>query len=550
MFYRSIKTFLTLFLFNSFAWASANDEANFYISQIIESGNTYLDGFSLPEITNALRAVSYGPGQVLTEEQILKSLALTDNPKWALGDPEKAIKYYESHQEGNLDRVLGSLACRLGVIVHGNINQERLAINLRCFDIGNLLEKGPCPNPVLSMAAQQLIYESLHNVEKVIDVHLHNFGYDEGNYVNPKASVPGVASWNDYFTFMVLRYAAGMSSPIGSTQEARKRLQLYAMFFPKLCGLVLPIQKAILPDGTVDWENTGNFLKNRSALLTASSFDSPNSELLPAVSVHPFDRKWREKLLKAHAQGIRLVKWMPPQSIPPDSDLLDGYYETMKQLGMTLIAHAGPEHAIPTNDGNRHWEDWGNPLRFRKPLQIGVNVILAHCGHRDEIPDLDDPGLPLVPGYQLFIRLAREAHQKNLSGEWAGKLFGDLAAVTNHYGPDFVKELLLHANEGGIRFIYGSDYPYSNLIRPKNDAYDTCAAYGLLDPEKVKPLKQIRKYNPLLANYVFTKNLELQLPGGESIRFPESTFTGDFEDANLNLIDRKSWMQFKSAIRP
>ncbi len=111
------------------------------------------------------------------------------------------------------------------------------------------------------------------------------------------------------------------------------------------------------------------------------------------------------------------MKWMPPQSIPPDSDLLDDYYQTLKHLNITLIAHAGPEHTIPTHEQNKHWEDWGNPLRFRKPLQIGVNVILAHCGHHDLIPDLDHPQSIEVPGYELFLRLAKETYQKNQTGE-------------------------------------------------------------------------------------------------------------------------------------
>jgi hypothetical protein len=482
---------------------------------------------------------------IMMGEQMSKSAELTQYPKWASEDPEKVRQYYALHQEGRLDRMLGYIACRLGIIIHGEISQEELALKLNHFDIQKLLNEGPFEHPDLSLAAQQLIYDSLQ-LPKVFDIHLHNPGYDEGNYLNPKAGALGVAAWIDYFKFLVMRYASGITSPYGSTHEARKRIHIYARHFPKLCGVILPIHKAILPDGTEDWENTGNFLKNRSALLTALSFSDTHSELLPAVSVHPFDRKWKEKLMKAHATGIRLVKWMPPQSIQPDSDLLDEYYKTMKELGMFLIAHAGPEHTIPTHKDNEQWMDWGNPLRFRKPLQIGVNVILAHCGHRDSIPDLDHPEQPKIPGYLLFLRLAKEAHQKNQSGEWSGKLFGDLAAVTTHYGPDFIKELLRHANEEGIRLIYGSDYPFTNLIKPKNDAYDLCANARILDREKVGPLKEIRSWNPLLANYVFTKNLELQLPTGETLKFPEETFTGEFKDVEFKLFDREIWEEYKS----
>lgn len=497
---------------------------------------------------SALSSCNFLTPANLSEIQIREGFDLSKHPKWAETDPEKVQQYYEIHREGRIDRMLGYAACRWGIIVHGDVDQERLEMKLKSFDIHKLLEVGPTQHAVLSLEAQQLIFDSLQGVDRVFDIHLHNLGYDEGNYLNPKAAALGVAQWMDYFTFLVLRYASGMNSPEGSTQEARKRIQLYADHFPKLCGIVLPIHQAVLFDGRSDWENTGNFLTNRAALLTAASFQASSSELLPAVSVHPFDPKWKEKLLKAHAKGIRLVKWMPPQSIPPDSDLIDEYYETLKLLDMVLIAHAGPEHAIPTHEGNQQWVDYGNPLRFRKPLEIGVNVILAHCGHKDMIPDLDHPDQPNVPGYQLFLRLAREAYQKNQSGEWPGKLYGDLAAVTTHYGADFIKELLLHANEEGIRLIYGSDYPYTNLIKPKNDAYDICAKAGLLPVEKVKPMKEIRSWNPLLANYIFTKNLELQLDNGERLRFSEATFTGEFLDAKLCLFDLNQWQTYKSTL--
>jgi hypothetical protein len=65
----------------------------------------------------------------LSEEQISKTAQLTDNPKWAQGDREKVNEYYSLHQEGRLDRLLGYIASRMGVIVHGDVNQEQLALN-------------------------------------------------------------------------------------------------------------------------------------------------------------------------------------------------------------------------------------------------------------------------------------------------------------------------------------------------------------------------------------------------------------------------------------
>lgn len=471
---------------------------------------------------------------------------LPNLPEWAEGSSEKVEHYYTMHQETKLDKFLKKVACRLGVIVHGDLNQEQLEDHLKQFDIQSLLCEGCKENAFLSLAAQTLILSSLECDDRIYDMHLHNLGYDEGNYLNPKSSAHKVAPFGDYLTFMTLRYAAGMSSPISSTQNARRRIQLYTEHFPKLCAIILPVHPAILEDGTLDWQNTGSYLDNDAAIQTAFNFSNTSSEIIPAISVHPFDKKWREKLHWAHSIGIRLVKWMPPQSIPPDSELLNPYYQTLKDLNMVIVAHSGPEHTIPTNKENMHWADFGNPLRFRNALQMGVNVILAHCGHKDKIIDLDDPHLNKVPGHELFFRLAREAHQKNLSGEWEGKLYGDLAAVTTHYGTQFIKQLLLYTQEDGVRLIYGSDYPFTNLIKPKMDAYDGTAQAKLLNPEHVKPLKEIRNWNPLLANYIFTKNLRHTTEEGIELKFPESTFTGKFTDGELILYDKETWDAFKS----
>ncbi len=449
-------------------------------------------------------------------------------------------EYYSLHEVTWVDYAVGYFAAKTGIIVHGFFTQQQLQEKLKAFNVTQLLQEGPKPNQVLSIAAQQLIVESLLPFDRIIDTHLHNLGYDEGNYLNPKAGSLKKAKWLDYFTFLLLRYASGMEEPIGSTQQARERLQQYVAHFPKFEGIVLPIHPAYSQEGILLLEATGNSLSNESALKTALT---TTSNLYPATSVHPFDPFWEEKLEQASAIGIKVVKWMPPQSIPPDSPLLIPYYKKLAALNMTLLAHSGPEHAIPTNELNYMWADWGNPLRFREALKLGVPVILAHSGHKELIPDLDDASGKLVPGHTLFLRLAREAHQKNQTGEWTGKLYGDLAAVTTHYGPEFTKELLVASQEEGIKFVYGTDYPYTNLIQPGKDAYQLFAQAGLLDPKYPPLLNEIRQWNPLLANFVFTFHIALEHEG-KKLHFPLATFNGDFEDGRLLLIDEQKWQNY------
>lgn len=478
---------------------------------------------------------------LLTEEQIARSAELTNHPKWEQGGIDLQ-EYYRHHQETELERLIGWVTCHKGVLIHGDLTQEQLAEKLNSFDIRKLLEQGPTEHPLLSFKAQQLVYETLQ-LPVCLDIHFHNHGHDEGNFLNPEISTIE-KSQRGYFNFLALKYVSGIADPIGSTHEARRRIHLYAEHFPKLSGVVLPMHKAFLEDGSKSWKLSGNFLKNRSALLTAKTFDCPDSNLFYGPAIHPFDPNWESKLRQAHERGLRLIKWVPPQGIPPDSDLVNNFYKVLKELDMVLIAHAGPKQSIPMDETSRKWQDWGNPLRFRKPLQMGVKVILAHCGHKNKMIDHDHPEKIGVPGYQLFLRLAREAHQKNQEGEWTGKLYGDLAAAT-HYGPEYMSTLIKHANEEGVRLFYGSDYPYTHLvIRPKRDPYYTFAKAGLLDQAAVEPLKELRALNPLIANYVFIRNLCLSLPNGEKLKFPDSTFTGQFPDGELQFIDKTLWDQF------
>lgn len=444
-------------------------------------------------------------------------------PKWAQGNSQVAKDYYASHAETWLDRPLRSVNCLIGVIIHGDLSQDQLQAKLSSFDIKKLLTKGPYDHSLLSVPAQRLISESL-KIERVIDIHLHNLGYDEGNYLNPAISTRGKTSFGEYAKWLVIRYAAGMTDPSGSTEEARRRIHLYAHHFPKLQGFILPIHKAFQGD-RADWKNTGNLLKNRSALRTAQTYQDSDSHLYSAASVHPGDPKWAHKLKKAHDQGIRLVKWMPPQGIQPDHSDYAPFYRAMADYGMVLIAHGGPEHALQVK---AEWQDYGNPLRFRMPLQIGVHVIIAHCGHNDLMPDHDVQISQLLPGNELFARLAREAYSRN----WPGKLFGDLAAVPAHYGPDFVRKLLEYSQEPAFRFIYGSDYPYTNLVKPGSDAFPLLAKSRLLDENLVEPLKQIRQWNPLLAYYICTRQLTCEIEHNR-VRFPDATFTGQFSDISL-----------------
>ncbi len=45
-----------------------------------------------------------------------------------------------------------------------------------------------------------------------------------------------------------------------------------------------------------------------------------------------------------------------------------------------------------------------------------------------------------------------------------------------------------------------------------------------------------------------TRNLELLLPSGEIMKFPDSVFTGEFQDVKLQLIDEEIWQAYKNRL--
>ena len=59
--------------------------------------------------------------------------------------------------------------------------------------------------------------------------------------------------------------------------------------------------------------------------------------------------------------------------IDPGDERIVPFYERMIALDLPLLTHAGNERSFAhAND------DYGDPLRLRLPLEVGVTVIAAH----------------------------------------------------------------------------------------------------------------------------------------------------------------------------
>lgn len=219
-----------------------------------------------------------------------------------------------------------------------------------------------------------------------------------------------------------------------------------------------------------------------------------------ASSVHPYRPDALAELRRLKSLGARAVKWIPAaQGIDPASSRCDVYYQTLANLNLPLITHAGDERAAPGND------ELGNPLRLRRALGHGVRVVVAHCASMGASRDLDrGANGPHVDSFSLFERLMDEpAHE--------GRLFGDLSALPQSARAGRpLRRVLERAGDGGDwagRLLNGSDYPLPGLMPLYSPRQ--LAAQGLLDPAAVAPLTAIRRHNPLLFDFLLKRHLSL-----------------------------------------
>jgi len=213
-----------------------------------------------------------------------------------------------------------------------------------------------------------------------------------------------------------------------------------------------------------------------------------------AASIHPYRGDALEALDAAKKGGAVAVKWLPSaMNIDPASPRCDRFYEFLSRNQIPLIVHAGEERAVTGAEK----QDYGNPLRLRRPLDAGVRVVIAHCASIGEDRDLDkgEEG-PYVDSFSLFVRVF-EKYEKNC--------YGDISAMTqrNRAGPNLVR--VIETGEWHKRLLNGSDYPLPGLMPVFS--VDYLVSLKLI-PESAAPvLKEIRLHNPLLFDFVLKRNL-------------------------------------------
>lgn len=233
------------------------------------------------------------------------------------------------------------------------------------------------------------------------------------------------------------------------------------------------------------------------------------------ASVHPYRPQAIDELHAARRAGALAVKWLPSAM---NIDLRDArcrpFYDALAVADLPLIVHCGEEHAVP---GARRSE-FGNPLLVRRPLEQGVRVIVAHAASLGRARDLDAPGAPVRPAFDLWARLMDEP-------AWQGRLLADISAVSQVNRSPRLTRTLIERDDWHARLLHGSDHPLPGvmpLVSPGR-----LAQSGLLDERAVEPLRCIREHNPLLFDFVLKRVLRVGARGFSASVFDTARHFGE-----------------------
>ena len=364
-----------------------------------------------------------------------------------------------------------------------------------------------------TLARHPLISDAWNGLDapQVVDVHCHLFGNGDsgsGVWMNPS-----MASW--LAPAQLVQRLFYLNAGCVHDHPGRVDASVVDRLLNQAAGLAPGAKLMLL---AFDWARNhhGTPLPERSTFHVPDDYAASVAKAHPsrfewAASIHPSDPTALDRLARAVAQGARAVKWLPTaQNIDPAALEHNAFYRRLAALDMPLITHAGEERAVRGHD-----DALGNPLKLRRALAEGVRVIVAHCASLGSAQDLDRGNAgPVVPAFDLFARLMDERGN-------AGRLFGDLSAVTLGNRDSSVLATLLERTDWHPRLLNGSDYPLPGVLPLV--ALDRLAARGMLAADAIPVLRELRDHNAILFDFVLKRSLRSQRAGGGA-RFPATVF--------------------------
>lgn len=196
--------------------------------------------------------------------------------------------------------------------------------------------------------------------------------------------------------------------------------------------VILALDGVIDDRGELDLDRTEVYVPDD--YLAAEVAKRPH--LLFGASVNPYRPDALARLEWAKVHGAVLVKWLPAiQQIDPADQRLVPFYQKLIELQLPLLSHAGSEHSF-----TQSIDDYGDPIRLRLPLSLGVTVIAAHVGTGGSFH-----------GERSIDRVAR------LMIEYPN-LYADISSLTQINKSRYLKDVIRRP-EFRHRLLYGTDYP-------------------------------------------------------------------------------------------
>jgi len=194
--------------------------------------------------------------------------------------------------------------------------------------------------------------------------------------------------------------------------------------------------------------------------------------------------------------------------INPSDPRCDPFYQKMKELDIVLLSHGGEEKAVEAEEDQK----LGNPLLLRRPLDLGVRVIVAHCAGLGDNEDVDSPSRERRTNFEFFLRLMDDKR-------YEGLVFGEISAMTQFNRIGTPLTTILQREDLHPRLINGSDYPLpaiNILVRT-----GPLVKAGYITVEERKLLNEIYHFNPLLYDFALKRCARIP---GSGRRFPASVF--------------------------
>lgn len=360
---------------------------------------------------------------------------------------------------------------------------------------GSFTQQPEALEQTASLAARNLIDQALTDIDasRLVDFHTHilAIGTSAGDaFVNPRM-LNGMNL--ERLKFWIYESASGVRNEKNADEEYVARLVRLARASKQRGKYrILAFDKHYNANGTANLQKTNMYVPNRYVVELARRYPDI---FLPVISIHPYRSDAVQELEQWAKAEVKYVKWLPnAMGMDPANPVIEPFYRKMKEHNMILLSHAGEEQAVEAEEDQR----LGNPLRLRKPLDMGVRVIIAHAASLGSCDDLDKGSAQTANCFDLFLRLMDDR-------KYAGLLFGEISAMLQFNRMPVPFATILKRQDLHARLVNGSDYPLpaiNALIRTRSLARD-----GFITAAEREALNEIYDYNPLLFDFVLKRTI-------------------------------------------